>query len=356
LAKPIKILLSALDWGNGHAARSVLVVQKLQAQGVVVDIACTTEQQEFFSKELANVRYFLIHGYNISYPRAHRSLALHLVGQMPKILSAIKTEQQWLQEHCKSYSYDAIISDNRYGFYSSRIASIIICHQTNLVTPIFKSLANKWHHKLLYKFNEVWIPDNSAPNNLAGTLSAFAGNLNHSYIGALSRLEKKNESIVAKTILVILSGPTEAKVQLHNYIVQQSTILKGYKVFIAGSTSNLIQHTEFEYCGMLCKENLAKHIANAEIIISRSGYSTIMDLAQLQRNAILIATKGQTEQEYLAKYVSDKKWHLGFTDFPEDFSSVLPQYAQNAWTAQPQIQSNLLELALEKLLLKITST
>ncbi len=46
----------------------------------------------------------------------------------------------------------------------------------------------------------------------------------------------------------------------------------------------------------------------SEFIIARSGYSTIMDLVTLKRNAILVPTPGQTEQEYLARYMHENKW------------------------------------------------
>ena len=48
----------------------------------------------------------------------------------------------------------------------------------------------------------------------------------------------------------------------------------------------------------------------ASLIISRSGYSTIMDLVQLQKRAILVPTPGQTEQEYLASYLMEKKFFI----------------------------------------------
>jgi UDP-N-acetylglucosamine:LPS N-acetylglucosamine transferase len=47
-------------------------------------------------------------------------------------------------------------------------------------------------------------------------------------------------------------------------------------------------------------------ILDSAIVICRPGYSTLMDLATLGKNAILIPTPGQTEQEYLAEYLMDK--------------------------------------------------
>ena len=49
-----------------------------------------------------------------------------------------------------------------------------------------------------------------------------------------------------------------------------------------------------------------KYVLESEIIISRSGYSTIMDLQKLQSKAIFVPTPGQTQQEYLAKYLKKR--------------------------------------------------
>jgi UDP-N-acetylglucosamine:LPS N-acetylglucosamine transferase len=43
------------------------------------------------------------------------------------------------------------------------------------------------------------------------------------------------------------------------------------------------------------------------MVICRSGYSTVMDLAALKTNAILIPTQGQSEQEYLATHLMNSR-------------------------------------------------
>ena len=48
-------------------------------------------------------------------------------------------------------------------------------------------------------------------------------------------------------------------------------------------------------------EQLNLAIQQSALIVCRSGYSTIMDLAKLGKQAILVPTPGQTEQIYLAK-------------------------------------------------------
>ena len=50
-----------------------------------------------------------------------------------------------------------------------------------------------------------------------------------------------------------------------------------------------------------------KKFTLAKVIISRAGYTTIMDLIELQKPAILYPTPNQTEQLYLADYLWEKK-------------------------------------------------
>ena len=51
---------------------------------------------------------------------------------------------------------------------------------------------------------------------------------------------------------------------------------------------------------VLTKSDLNQKIMESDVVICRSGYSSLMDLVALQKKAILIPTEGQTEQEYLA--------------------------------------------------------
>ncbi|RYY59238.1 MAG: hypothetical protein EOO05_13890, partial [Chitinophagaceae bacterium] len=55
---------------------------------------------------------------------------------------------------------------------------------------------------------------------------------------------------------------------------------------------------------------LEKEMAKADLVISRSGYSTVMDLARMGKKSILIPTPGQTEQLYLATYLQGKGFAL----------------------------------------------
>jgi UDP-N-acetylglucosamine:LPS N-acetylglucosamine transferase len=57
----------------------------------------------------------------------------------------------------------------------------------------------------------------------------------------------------------------------------------------------------------MLKEELQTTINESELVLSRSGFSTIMDLEKLKAKAFFIPTPGQYEQEYLSKYLEQKR-------------------------------------------------
>jgi UDP-N-acetylglucosamine:LPS N-acetylglucosamine transferase len=64
--------------------------------------------------------------------------------------------------------------------------------------------------------------------------------------------------------------------------------------------------------------DLEEAILSSEIVIARSGYSTVMDLFTLGKKAIFVPTPQQPEQLYLANLLS--KQCLAVSELQEDFS------------------------------------
>ena len=91
----------------------------------------------------------------------------------------------------------------------------------------------------------------------------------------------------------------------------------------------------------------------AEFVISRSGYSTIMDLARLQKKSILIPTPGQTEQLYLAKNLSTKNFALCIDQ--NDFSLIdaIAKAETFSYQPLPQYDDALLKQAIKSLVKKL---
>ena len=154
-------------------------------------------------------------------------------------------------------------------------------------------------------FDSVWLPD--SPNDpICGELANAKQRIPVFYIGFLSRFQKQDipEDI---DVLIIVSGPEPERSRFQNEMFQIfKTKNWSYKII----TPNMVMNEHF-IVNPSTKE-LERLINRSSLIISRGGYTTIMEMISLQKKAILLPTKGQYEQEYLAEIV--KKPYLRFMD------------------------------------------
>jgi UDP-N-acetylglucosamine:LPS N-acetylglucosamine transferase len=103
-------------------------------------------------------------------------------------------------------------------------------------------------------------------------------------------------------------------------------------------------------CNHLPPDKMQNIITGSEVVITRSGYTTIMELISLNCSALLIPTPGQTEQEYLAKYLSLKGWFTTMTQ--KSIREGVPlSSGKTIWPSEMIFESReLLEKALDELL------
>ena len=190
--------------------------------------------------------------------------------------------------------------------------SVIITHQTYIKTPLkikfFERLLNIINTKQINKFAECWVPDIEGEGNISGELSHKNKQINDlKYIGILSRFEKLNNSDKTNKVLAIISGPEPQRTVFEDILINKFS-KENYKSIIVRGTNigskNDINNISF--INIANSKQLQQLISQSENIISRSGYSSILDYVKLGVKAILVPTPGQTEQEYLAEYISQK--------------------------------------------------
>lgn len=306
------ILISPLDWGMGHASRIIPIIELLVQEGHNIIIAASGLQKDLLQSSFPNLVFEDVVSYNIklSYKKSQASTILL---QIPKIISAIKKEHRQAKNLIKKYKIDIIISDNRYGFYNKNIKSIFITHQTHILLPnkinFLETVLNKINTNLINRFDICWVPDFEGNENLSGELSHKNKKIkNIRFIGLLSKF-KKIDVVLNNDILVILSGPEPQRTILENILETRLGDTNNAVIIIRGNKQE--KKSEFgniDYLPFADTTELNKLIFSSKIIISRSGYSSIMDYVFLQKKAIIVPTPGQTEQEYLAKYLSDKNY------------------------------------------------
>lgn len=315
------VLLAPLDWGLGHATRSIPLIKHLLSIGCKVIIASEGSQQLLLKQEFTELRFVHLKGYRIKYSKKSWQTIIKIFLQFPKILTAIKNEKKWIGHFLLENHVDAIISDNRYGFYDSNIHSVFITHQLMIKSPfgvIIEKFLQKYNYRFIGKFTECWIPDFEGKDNLSGELShpASLPATKVKYLGKLSRITKEPGSKRSIELLIMLSGPEPQRSIFENILLTQLTTCSISTVLIRGLPAAeklpLCHNKKLTVYNHLSATDLNRLINDSTIIISRSGYSTIMDLIGLNKKCIFIPTPGQPEQEYLARYLSSKKLCLSF--------------------------------------------
>jgi len=306
LKKNIRILIAALDWGLGHASRCIPIINHLLSKDLELILASDGRSLHLLRAEFPNLKCIELPAYQVDY--SSNNMVWNILKQGPKILNAVRREQKFLDGLLVKEKITHIISDNRYGIYNKSLPSAFICHQLFPITPI-QGLSNAVHERMLSKFSEIWVPDFQGEKNLSGKLSHGKTKLRPKFIGPLSRFvkqisENKND------LLIVLSGPEPQRSILEDKIKEALKNEKRKIVLVQGITNveNKISYDgPFEIHHFMNAEKLNIVMNVSALVICRAGYSSIMDLAKVQKKAILIPTPGQTEQIYLAKQLSEKK-------------------------------------------------
>ncbi len=302
--QPKTILVAPLNWGLGHATRCIPIIRQLQAQGYIPLIASDGIALQLLQKEFPELESIELPGYKIEYAKKGKHFKLKMLKDSPKMVKAVSKEKKVVKTLVKEGKIDGIISDNRLGIHHKKVPSVFITHQLNVLTGNTTWFSSKLHQSIINKFDECWVPDVAGKPNLSGKLGHLKKKKdNIKYIGPLSRLQKTEEEKIYD-IMVILSGPEPQRTFLENKLFDEVKHVKGKVLFVRGKVENKQETFDYLNCkvyNFMQSDELEKAFNQSELVISRSGYTTIMDLAKLEKKAFFIPTPGQYEQVYLAK-------------------------------------------------------
>lgn len=311
MPQPQRILVCPLDWGLGHATRCIPVIRSLLKKNVEVLIAADGPSFGLLQQEFPALQFIRFKGYEISYP-ASGSMAAKMLFSIPRLLRAIKRENEELKNIVRDHKIDIVISDNRYGCWSKQAKTVFISHQLMLKAPFGESILHRIILSYVRKFDVCWIPDHETGFNLSGDLShKYKLPPNACFVGALSRFDPITEQAGTEyEIMAIISGP-EPQRGIFEGMVSEQIERMGLKALIVrgvpGEKKTDSEKGNVKTVDHLDSNEMKGAILNSAIILCRSGYSSIMDLAALHKKAIFVPTPGQTEQEYLARYFMDNK-------------------------------------------------
>lgn len=323
-------LLCILDWGLGHASRSLALAGQLEMAGETTFFASCGRAKKMLEAERPDIKVYELPAYDVRYPS--RFMPLNVALQLPRWMRTIWRERRCMDGLIKELGIDRIISDNRFGCYHPEVSSIFLTHQLHPITHNY--LVSSLYRRYLQRFDEFWVPDYVEPEQrVSGKLSSTLGYQNVRFIGPLSRLapapgrhsgpQRKRRgpgdpadqpSPLAKrvappelSVVALLSGPEPMRTQLENIILRQLSNFPGQHTLVRGLPGGATplpgtlpgNITVYDFADTALLTHL---LPAAKHIICRSGYSTLMDVYAITggEKLILVPTPGQTEQMYLA--------------------------------------------------------
>lgn len=309
------IFFAVLNMGLGHASRSLPIIRELIQNKFHITIGSSGRSLTFLQKEMPTTNFVELPDYRFDYSKKGVTLG-GLLKRLPFFFRSVIREQKTVQQMLLNRNFDLIISDHRYGCHAPGIPSLFISHQLRFIAPpglqIFEFLGlgfNRFFHK---NFNSILIPDelNGSEGMISGRMSKISPSSRYYFCGILSSVRKK-EILEDIDILFSISGPEPQRTVFEQIVRNILPRIPGKKVIALGkpeSNDVEIPAPNLEIYHHPSRKEMESLCNRSKIVVSRSGYSTIMELLELRKKALFVPTPGQTEQIYLAKRLQKKGW------------------------------------------------
>lgn len=313
----MKILIAPLNWGLGHATRCIPLIRQYMANGDEVVLGGDGDSLLLLHRTFPELRIINLPSLKLCYDKDFKQRKFYW-RSIPILLRSAIADHYYLRQFLAIERFDLVISDNRFGFFSRDVRCVYITHQLYPILPkrlfLFQPLVRWLHARVYNRYDEVWVPDyEDTKYNLSGALS-HGGHFDEraKYIGPLSRFslctaeEGQTRFNHTYSIVAILSGLEPQRTIFEQQILNRFSMSNDSLLLVRGKVSEpqtTIQKSNITIVPNLTDLEMMIAITNAQKIIARSGYSTIMDLEVLGvlSKAELHPTPGQSEQEYLAQ-------------------------------------------------------
>lgn len=264
---------------------------------------------ELLKKEFPELPSIELPSYDISYPKNGEFFKIKMFLKLPHIKKTMEAERELVKQLVKTGRIQGIISDNRMGIRSKKVPSVFITHQVNVLSGSTSYFSSKMHQKIIKKYDACWVPDLEGQNNLSGKLGhPKKVDFPLTYLGPISRMQPVKTSI-KYDYLALLSGPEPQRTLLEVKLMEEFIKTKKKVLLVRGVVEKEVktyQNENLTIINFLTSRELEQAIAESDVVVARSGYTTIMDLAAMEKKAFFIPTPGQFEQKYLAKELQKK--------------------------------------------------
>lgn len=347
----MKVLVAPLDWGLGHATRCVPVVREFLNQGAEVELAVTRSNAALLRSFFPEIKQRLSPSYNIVYPKHGYNMGLWLIKNSAHLKKIVTFEHRYAEQMVERHHYDMLLSDNRFGFYSRQAQSVYMTHQCRIAFPpmfsAFEPIGMLWHASVMRHFNEVWIPDLPEPPGYAGALSHVSKcPVPVRYVGALSRFNNSaplQSNGIKYKFAAVVSGVEPARSRFENVLRKTLSEIPGHHVVVVGKPASGLRswnEGNLEFHTHLPDDRFIEAIQSAEWVISRGGYSTVMDMAVLGARCIFVPTPGQYEQIVLGRDLSRMDYAVSVDESKLSAETLLAAISEKNGVALPKPKSN----------------
>lgn len=303
-----RVLIAVLNWGLGHATRSERIIDEVLSGNCEVHIASSGKALSYLKSRFPFNSTHNLPDFEVRYNRKSAFPGLVKRGIIQGRIN--KKQKSWTDGFIAEYGITHIISDNVYGVWSAEIPSALISHQLGLLSPVFKTFINRRLASWINRFSQIWVPDLNGDDSIAGEMlhNKYISAELH-FLGNCSRFTPSENTAKKIAYLAILSGVEPQRSVLEEQILTVFSRLEGKKVLICGTEKRRDENSlGTEIFGIADSSQIEKWILESELVICRSGYTSVTDLLKLNAKGLLIPTPGQPEQIYLAKRCSDKNW------------------------------------------------
>ncbi len=316
------VLVCPLNWGLGHATRCMPIVDALLERGFHVVVVADGSSMAFLQEEYGTrVGYVKAKQAEVRYTASGGWMWLALLRQVPRFILSMRKARATVEGLVQKMGACAVISDNHYGMYSKKVPSVLMTHQLFLRPPSSimwaAPLLEAMIRKLTRPFWKCWVPDFPGKQNLSGELSHKKMLSRLHFVGPLSRFSRAGLSgnptlpdLPGDYILAIVSGPEPQRQLFEELLTRELLQLDVDAVLLRGRAGEsscrqvgrvwVMDHAPTHAMQVLLRD--------ARLVVSRSGYSTLMDLSVFGKKALLVPTPGQTEQEYLGRLMEQRSW------------------------------------------------
>lgn len=325
----MRIAFGVCSWGLGHATRTLPIIRKFISEGDEVIVVSHGNALDLLRAELdGSARFHELQDYLPPTTANSRLMALDACMSIPKYLGAMKREHDFVERIRTEGKLDAVFSDNRFGFYSIHVPSFFMTHQLRIMNPVgsrmLESATERIASWLLKRLAGIMVPDFES-DGLSGRLAHGLSVIDErdiSYIGALSDFGRRSgyEDI---DLFASISGPEPQRTAFEKLVLGQLDGFGGRAVVSLGRAAETRTDGGLEIRGLTSRMEREELLNRSKVVLSRSGYSTIMDLCALGKKSLLVPTPGQTEQEYLAEYHMGRRTYFCVPERRLDIASQL---------------------------------